>query len=43
MPGNYNDGNDYTIEEQVAFASYMTRQLTAAGIPFARKLRYKIL
>ena len=35
MPGNYNDGNDYTIEEQVAFASYMTRQLTAAGIPFA--------
>lgn len=35
MPGNYNDGNDYTIEEQVEFASYMTQQLTNAGIPFA--------
>ena len=35
MPGNYNDGDDYTVEEQVEFASYMTQQLTAAGIPFA--------
>ena len=35
MPGNYNDGNDYTIEEQVVFSSYMTQQLTNAGIPFA--------
>lgn len=35
MPSNYNDGDDYTIEEQVAFASFMTNQLTAAGIPFA--------
>lgn len=35
MPGNYNDGDDYTIEEQVVFASYMTQQLTNAGIPFA--------
>lgn len=35
MPGNYNDGDDYTIEEQMVFADYMTRQLTNAGIPFA--------
>lgn len=35
MPGNYNDGNDYTIEEQVAFAGYVARRLTDAGIPFA--------
>ena len=35
VPGNYNDGNDYTIEEQVVFSSYMTQQLTNAGIPFA--------
>ena len=35
MPGNYNDGNDYTIEEQISFASYITQQLTNAGIPFA--------
>lgn len=35
MPGNYNDGNDYTIAEQVVFSQYMTQQLTQAGIPFA--------
>lgn len=35
MPGNYNDGNDYSIDEQKVFASYMTSQLTKAGIPFA--------
>lgn len=35
MAGNYNDGNDYTIEEQVVFADYMTKQLIKAGIPFA--------
>ena len=35
MPGNYNEGDTYTIEEQVAFASYMTQSLTDAGIPFA--------
>ena len=35
MPGNYNDGNDYTIAEQVAFADFMTRSLEAAGIPYA--------
>ena len=35
MPGNYNDGNDYTVLEQVVFSQYMTEQLTKAGIPFA--------
>lgn len=35
MPGNYNDGNTYTISEQTVFASYMTKALTDAGIPFA--------
>ena len=35
MPGNYNDGDDYTIPEQVEFAGCMTDRLTAAGIPFA--------
>lgn len=35
MPGNYNDGNDYNISEQVYFASYMQETLTKAGIPFA--------
>lgn len=35
MAGNYNDGNDYSIEEQVKFAHYMVTQLEAAKIPFA--------
>lgn len=35
MPGNYNDGDNYTIKEQTVFASYMTQALTDAGIPFA--------
>lgn len=35
MPGNYNKGNNYSINEQVGFASYMTSALTSAGIPFA--------
>lgn len=35
MPGNYNDGNDYTLAEQVVFAEFMTSALTEAGIPFA--------
>ncbi len=35
MPGNYNDGNDYSIKEQIEFAKYMTEQLYKAGIPFA--------
>lgn len=35
MPGNYNDGDDYTIEEQIVFAGYMRESLEQAGIPFA--------
>ena len=35
MPGNYNDGDDYTIEEQSVFAEYMRESLEQAGIPFA--------
>ncbi|MEQ2564330.1 cellulase family glycosylhydrolase [Ventrimonas sp. CLA-AP-H27] len=35
MPGNYNKGDDYSIEEQVAFSSFMTSALTSARIPFA--------
>ncbi|MFV0497635.1 MAG: glycoside hydrolase family 5 protein [Candidatus Fimivivens sp.] len=35
MPSNYNDGNDYTINEQIKFASFMTQSLADAQIPFA--------
>lgn len=35
MPGDYNDGNHYTINEQVAFAKFMTKSLSDAKIPFA--------
>lgn len=35
MPGNYNDGNDYSVEEQVKFAGFMRESLEEANIPFA--------
>lgn len=35
MAGNYNDANDYTVEEQVVFAKFMTQALSNANIPFA--------
>lgn len=35
MPGNYNKGNTYSVEEQVVFASFMTSALSSANIPFA--------
>ena len=35
MPGNYNDENDYTLNEQMEFAVFMCDSLEAAGIPFA--------
>ncbi len=35
MPGNYNKGNSYSVEEQAVFAAYMTSALTEADIPFA--------
>lgn len=35
MPGNYNETNDYTIEEQCIFASFVSSALSNANIPFA--------
>ncbi len=35
MPGNYNKGNDYSIDEQVTFANFVACQLDEAHIPFA--------
>lgn len=35
MPGSYNDGNDYPINEQVAFARFVASELDKAKIPFA--------
>ena len=35
MAGNYNDGDDYSVKEQVVFATFMTESLDNAGIPFA--------
>lgn len=35
MAGNYNKGNDYTVEEQVGIASFITRTLNSYDIPFA--------
>ena len=33
MPGNYNKGGNFTVQEQVGFASFMTRCLNGANIP----------
>jgi hypothetical protein len=35
MPGNYNDGDDYTIPEQIVFANFMTCELKKNNIPHA--------
>lgn len=35
MPGNYNDGNDYSIQEQVVFSQFVSCALTKENIPFA--------
>ncbi|HHJ52962.1 MAG TPA: hypothetical protein ENJ89_07185 [Caldithrix abyssi] len=35
MPGNYNKGDDYSIEEQIEFATFLTCQLDRNSIPFA--------
>lgn len=34
MPGDYNDGNNYTVDEQVTFAKFLTKSLSNAQIPF---------
>lgn len=35
MAGNYNDGDDYSVEEQCVFAGFVTSSLDSADIPFA--------
>ncbi len=35
MPGNYNRGNDYTVEEQVVFATFVSCALRKAHIPYS--------
>ena len=35
MAGNYNKGNDYSVQEQVLFAKFVTSELKKAHIPFA--------
>lgn len=35
MAGDYNDGNNYSVEEQVVFAKFVSDELAKAKIPFA--------
>ena len=35
MAGNYNKGNDFNISQQVNFATFMTRELEKANIPWS--------
>jgi len=35
MPGNYNKGDDYSVEEQAEFARFVASELKKAHIPFA--------
>lgn len=35
MPGNYNKGDDYTVEEQCVFASFVKSELEKYNIPWA--------
>lgn len=35
MPGDYNDGNNYSIQEQSLFAQFVSNELKKAKIPFA--------
>ena len=35
MPGNYNDADESSIPEQVAFSAFMVRELEKANIPWA--------
>lgn len=35
MPGDYNKDDNYSVKEQIEFASFMTKQLDKYGIPFA--------
>ena len=33
MPGDYNKGDNYSVKEQIEFASFMTQQLDKYGSP----------
>lgn len=35
MPGNYNDGDEYTVAEQIVFSNFMGCSLTRKNIPYA--------
>jgi hypothetical protein len=35
MAGNYNKGNNFTVEQQVGFASFMSRSLQFYNIPWS--------
>lgn len=35
MPGNYNKGNHFTMQEQIQFARFVSCELNKANIPFA--------
>jgi hypothetical protein len=35
MPGDYNDGDNYSIKEQVTFANFVACQLDKANVPYA--------
>ncbi|OSA99683.1 UNVERIFIED_ORG: glycosyl hydrolase family 5 [Clostridium botulinum] len=35
MPGDYNDGNNYSVQEQAVFAKFVSSELDKANIPFA--------
>lgn len=35
MPGDYNDGDNYSVEEQAVFAKFVSNELDKANIPFA--------
>ena len=35
MPSDFDEGNNYTIEEQVAFSRFVTCELDRVGIPFS--------
>jgi hypothetical protein len=41
MAGNYNKGNDYSVQEQVVFANFVTCELTKNQIPFAINADHK--
>ncbi len=41
MAGNYNKGDDYSVQEQIVFANFVTCELTKNKIPFAFNADHK--